>query len=244
MATRANHRATVQYELMLGREATEAIARRPVGYLPIGCLERHGDHLPMGLDVLKAHRICCEVARAIGGVVFPPHFYAGIHHLDEATLTRVTDGWGNLYTDATAEANLVDIIRQIARMGVRVLVLYSGHYPGCQVEMVERIAEQLNREGGLRVIAFAEPARLGEGDHAGICETSFMLYLDRSLVDMTRIAERNYRDHGWSDANTPEKASAAKGEADVARIIELLKHEVARLDNLRAERDNGGGGKP
>ena len=50
MRHEANYRRNVRYELMLGREATEAIARCPVGYLPIGCLERHGDHLPMGLD--------------------------------------------------------------------------------------------------------------------------------------------------------------------------------------------------
>ena len=69
-----NFTKRVRYELMLGREATERIQEYPVGYLPIGCLERHGDHLPMGLDVIKAHRICCVVAQAIGGVVFPPHF--------------------------------------------------------------------------------------------------------------------------------------------------------------------------
>ena len=60
-----SHRRNVRYELMLGREATEAIAAHPVGYLPVGCLERHGDHLPMGLDVIKAHGICCEVAATI-----------------------------------------------------------------------------------------------------------------------------------------------------------------------------------
>jgi hypothetical protein len=34
-------RRTVRYELMLGREATAAMAQCPVGYLPVGCLERH-----------------------------------------------------------------------------------------------------------------------------------------------------------------------------------------------------------
>ena len=223
-----NHRQNVRYELMLGREATEAIAAHPVGYLPVGCLERHGDHLPMGLDVIKAHGICCEAARALGGVVFPPHFYAGIHQLDEATLQRLTGEWGNLYTDATAEGHLVDVITQIAMTGIEVLVLYTGHYPRCQVEMVERVAEQFAAHPAIRVIATAERVSLGEGDHAGVCETSLMLYLDRSLTDTTRIAERNYTDHGWTDATTPEKATAAKGEADVKRIIEILRAEIAK----------------
>jgi len=221
-----NCRKNVQYELMLGREATEAIAACPVGYLPVGCLERHGDHLPMGLDVIKAHRICCEAARALGGVVFPPHFYAGIHQMSEEALRKYTGEWGNLYTDATAEANLADIIQQIALMGIKVLVLYSGHYPECQLDMIRRVAEQFNGRPGIRVVAFSEPTFLGEGDHAGICETSLMLYLDRSLVDMTRIGERNYRDHGWTEKNAPENATAAKGEADLKRIIEILRREI------------------
>ncbi len=222
-----NYRKHVQYELMLGREATEALAACPVAYLPIGCLERHGDHLPMGLDVLKAHKVCCEAARALGGVVFPPHFYAGIHLLPEKLMRKFTSEWGNLYTDATAEANLAEIIRQMATIGVKVLVLYTGHYPGCQVEMVQRLAEQFNQGAAIRVVPFSEPTYLKEGDHAGICETSLMLYLDRSLVDMTRIGERNYQDHGWRPENSPERATAAKGEADVRRIIALLRSQIA-----------------
>ena len=67
MTFKIDYRKTVQYELMLGREATEAVRKYPVGYLPIGCLERHGDHLPMGLDVIKAHRICCITAHSAPG---------------------------------------------------------------------------------------------------------------------------------------------------------------------------------
>lgn len=53
----------VRYEYMKAREAIAAIRSCPVGYLPIGCLERHGDHLPMGLDVIKAYGVCCLVAQ-------------------------------------------------------------------------------------------------------------------------------------------------------------------------------------
>ena len=49
-----------------------------------------------------------------------------------------------------------------------------------------------------------------------------MLYLDKSLVDMTRIGEVNYQDHGWSDENSPERASAGKGESDLQKIIQYL----------------------
>ena len=164
MRHEANYRRNVRYELMLGREATDAIAQCPVGYLPIGCLERHGDHLPMGLDVIKAHRICCVAAHVIGGVVFPAHFYSGIHQMTAERLRKYTGEWGNLYTDATAKTHLLDLVGQIAIAGIKVLVLYTGHYPGCQNDMVTAIAEEANRAGALTVVPFSEPFIL-QGDH-------------------------------------------------------------------------------
>ena len=106
MTYNADFRRNVRYELMLGREATEAITGFPVGYLPVGCLERHGDHLPMGLDIIKAHGVCCLLGQVLGGVVFPPHFYAGIHQMTPEQTRKYTGQWGNVYTDATAEASL------------------------------------------------------------------------------------------------------------------------------------------
>ncbi|HHW09277.1 MAG TPA: creatininase family protein [Firmicutes bacterium] len=222
---RSRPAAEVQYELMYGRDAMAAIRSYPVGYLPIGCLERHGDHLTMGLDVLKAHKICCAAARAIGGVVFPPHYYAGIHHMTTEQLRKYTGEWGNIYTDRTAEDHLVDVIDQLAMTGIKVLVLYSGHYPRCQVEMIKNIGERFAAQGTPKVIPFCECLIL-EGDHAGISETSFMLYLDDTLVNMSRISEVNYQDHGWTEQNAPEKATKSKGESDVRKIIAHLEEQI------------------
>lgn len=219
-----NYRKAVQYELMLGRESMEAIQAFPVGYLPIGCLERHGDHLPMGLDVIKAHHVCCLAAKAIGGVVFPPHYYSGIHHMTPEQTVKYTGQWGNLYTDRTAKGHLEDVILQIAIIGIKVLVLYSGHYPSCQLAMMRELSEVVT-EQPFRVIPFAEQMVL-KGDHAGVSETSLMLYLDRNLVDTTRIGEVNYREHGWREENDPCKASSAKGERDVQTVLAHLRRTI------------------
>jgi creatinine amidohydrolase/Fe(II)-dependent formamide hydrolase-like protein len=139
---------------------------------------------------------------------------------------RLANERGNLYTDGTAEENLMEIIDQIATMGIQVLVLYSGHYPVSQREMIKNIADKYNGEKSISIIPITEVDCLGEGDHAGICETSFMLYLDKNMVDMTRISEVNYRDHGWGDENSPERASAAKGEHDLQEIIQYLDSKI------------------
>src|SRR5215472_2204397 len=61
----------VQFELMRPPQIVEARERYPVAYLPLGPLEWHGPHLPMGTDAIHAHRVAVEVARRVGGVVFP-----------------------------------------------------------------------------------------------------------------------------------------------------------------------------
>lgn len=44
-----------------------------VAFLPLGAIEWHGIHGPIGLDALKAHGICCRAATLVGGgAVFPP----------------------------------------------------------------------------------------------------------------------------------------------------------------------------
>jgi creatinine amidohydrolase/Fe(II)-dependent formamide hydrolase-like protein len=112
-------------------------------------------------------------------------------------------------------------MNQMTILGIRVLVLYSGHYPQCQIKMIQDIAEDFHNRSDITVIPFSEPLIM-QGDHAGINETSLMLYLGRDLVDMTRISDINYRDHGWSDANSPEKATCAKGENDTEQIVTHL----------------------
>lgn len=226
MAKQIDYTKQVQYELMRGRQAMASIQAYPVGYLPIGCLERHGDHLPMGLDIIKAHGVCCIAAKAIGGVVFPPHYYSGIHGFSTKELEKYTGEWGNVYTDITAKAHLVDVIRQFETLGIRVLVLYTGHYPQCQVDLVLQVAKEFEGSS-LSVIPFWE-REIMDGDHAGIVETSFMLYLDRDLVDMTAIGEDNYKDHGWTPEIAPELGSAARGEHDTQLIVDFLKGEVER----------------
>jgi creatinine amidohydrolase len=213
---------------MHGREASQAIKSSRLGYLPIGCLERHGDHLPMGLDVIKAYGVCTILAQALGGVVFPPHHYSGVHALTEERTAKFTGEWGNIYTDRSCAAHLIDIATQFETAGIEVLVLYSGHYPKIQIDMMEEVQAHFSNDNGLRVIPFCESMVL-DGDHAGVSETSFMLYLDRSQVDMTRIGEVNYEDHGWGGGRDPVNASAKLGEESIEVVVSHLKTEIEKV---------------
>ena len=66
----------VRLSLMLPAEITREREKLPLVFLPIGLLEWHGPHLPLGVDGINAERVAVGVAQRIGGVVLPV-FYIG-----------------------------------------------------------------------------------------------------------------------------------------------------------------------
>ncbi len=86
----------VQYELLRSSEVKMLQKKCPVVYIPVGALEWHGVHNPLGTDGLKAHAICCEAALRYGGVVLPALFLG---------ILGDSRGWGFLirfHDDGTA----------------------------------------------------------------------------------------------------------------------------------------------
>jgi len=64
--------AKVRYAELLPSEFRTRLAERPIAYLPLGNLEWHGEHLPLGSDALQAEGLMVECARQFGGIVMPP----------------------------------------------------------------------------------------------------------------------------------------------------------------------------
>ena len=70
----------VQMQFMRPGQLEAAARKFPVVYVPVGCIEWHGRHLPLGTDALKAHGILVKCAEKFGGVVYPPvYFHAGFN---------------------------------------------------------------------------------------------------------------------------------------------------------------------
>jgi creatinine amidohydrolase len=73
--------ASRQLELLRPREIRDRLAERSVVYLPLGTIEWHCEHLPVGLDALTAHGVSLRAAALDGGVVYPPlHYGTGGGH--------------------------------------------------------------------------------------------------------------------------------------------------------------------
>ena len=55
-------------------EIVAARERRPLAFVPLGPIEWHGPHLPLGTDAIHAGHIARQLARDLGGVVLPTFF--------------------------------------------------------------------------------------------------------------------------------------------------------------------------
>ena len=89
--------------------------------IPVGCVEMHGLHCPIGTDSLIAEAFCLLVAEAGNGLVFPTIEY---------TWAGSTDGFaGTISVEAGhVEKLAVEVARKAWRTGFRQVVLVSVHH--------------------------------------------------------------------------------------------------------------------
>ena len=65
----------MRYELMLPHQIRRAIAEHWPAVLPLGVLEYHGEHLPLGMDTLAVTRVLDILEAEMNLVVLPPFPY-------------------------------------------------------------------------------------------------------------------------------------------------------------------------
>jgi creatinine amidohydrolase len=211
--------------------------------LPLGALEEHGPHLPLGTDTFHALEVVRRVAGRRPVLVAPPLFYGMCRS------TREHPGTVSISGDAL-RALLLSVGREFYRQGWRNLVFVSGHAGGTHISAVVEAAEGLLAELSEAKIAVVNLLELlrevladkpdlvhTRGDsHAGEVETAIMMAAYPHLVQGTAPEEwpsfpqyvlvrdkRRYWPGGvWGN---PGPATAAQGEA-------ILAAEAARLDRL------------
>jgi creatinine amidohydrolase len=208
--------------------------------LPVGSLEQHGGHLPVGTDSLLVEHVALRAAAlARPDVLVAPTIWTGLspHHVRLGLTVTLEPGL------------LLELTRSVVR-GLRgwfpLVVVVNGH--GGNRGWLEALG--LSEE--CSVISYwelVEPARLrelfpvdlGSIGHAGQAETSAMLALEPGLVGATRgaafepILKQNdpFRlpDMGASGVlGNPAAASRASGEAFLAEAALALAEHLGALD--------------
>ena len=225
---------------------------QPPIFLPVGALEQHGPHLPLGTDGLLASAVAADTAGRVGGLVAPTLSYG---YKSQPKCGGGQHFCGTTSVDAaTLVGQVRDAVREFARHGASKLVVVNGHYEN-QWFLIEgidlglrdaRAADPANRLQVMRLEYwdFMTPETLGHVfpggfpgfalEHAAVLETSMMLHYHPSLVRLDLIPDDGPADFPPYDMYPPRTdwvppsgvlSSALGADAEKGR---LLADEVAR----------------
>ena len=99
--------------------------------LPIGCMEKHGQHLPVGMDSLFIQKLCEQAAELEEVVVFPNAMWLGdvscYHALTGTKLDQTHWRGGIGMKPSTILMVLEELCDEIARNGFRKILIVNGH---------------------------------------------------------------------------------------------------------------------
>lgn len=232
---------------MLPDELTAVIDDMPLAVIPAGLLEWHGNHLPLGQDGMKSAGICKELVKNLGGGVVLPTVYFGRPGFSSYTGTLT-------YTEALVNMIFHEHFYQLKKIGIKVIVLITGHYGPLQVECIKRAATNFAAENpDMRIIAGpeyegVEVDGVSPADHAGIWETSMFWSFYPNLVYMDNIEKVHtgmkiyenpvndyYREkEEWTWGNEVTKATPELGRKAVDAIVMHLSKLVRdALDEVK-----------
>jgi creatinine amidohydrolase len=188
---------SVQYELLRPSEVKLLREQCPVVYIPVGVLEWHGVHNPLGTDGLKAHAICCEAALRYGGVVLPTLFL-GIHGDGRGW---GPEGWSGFTITAHDQVSMEETIFRTACGLVandwKVLVGVTGHDVEPQRDAIHDGIQRACEKSDARGFGVMEGENWEGGasmkyriDHAGSWETSTMMFAHEEQVCLDELSEQ------------------------------------------------------
>jgi creatinine amidohydrolase len=223
--------------------------------IPIGILEKHGPHLPIGTDLYESREIAFTAASSEYAIVFPSYYIGQIFEArhQPGTIAYSTDLMWKM---------LDETCRELSRNGLKKIILLNGHggnnsflqfFCQSQLEKKQDYIVVLFTPGGnddtAREIKSLKKAKLD--GHAGEEETSMMYFINPSLVDQNALKNESgqdqdrlsklpygytgiwwfakYPNHFASDINTPDKRLGElliTGDASqAAELIRFLKKD-------------------
>lgn len=158
-----------------------------VGIIPVGVLEAHASHLPLGMDMFACHYAACQAAEQETAIVFPAYPY-GIN-IESAHLP------GALVIQRELVFSLLEnICDEMARNGLTKIILHSGH--GGNRYFLPLFVQTLPEKNKTYTVYYAQVPHFPGADelldhkeygHACEAETSVMLAIDAETVKMDQV---------------------------------------------------------
>ena len=168
--------------------------------LPIGILEKHGPHAPLGSDLVHVRELAARATKQEYAVIFPEYFYGQINEARHQP--------GAIALPARLVLDLLDATcDEIGRNGFKRIVIVNGH--GGNPELIRYFIQTRLERRRSYVVYFFTPNRdaavadkaagLRRSDpafdmHAGESETSTLLYTVPDLVRMDHARDESGAD--------------------------------------------------
>jgi len=228
-----------------------AAAGVDLALLPVGAIEQHSYHLPIGTDWLSVQAVARLAAERLNALLLPalPYGNSQEHQGFIGTI------W--LRPETLARA-VTDIVDALVHHGIRRIVIVNGHGGNWILKPTVR---QINLSRDDVLVLWAGPEVLTRGAaevpelHCGRAETSRILHLHPHLVKLDRAVDvsvdwtSEYLDYvGVSGVSPqgvwgqPSGATAEQGqqllELAAKNVVEYVRTTLARIEPIRRRGDH------
>jgi len=188
--------------------------------IPLGSTEQHGPHLPLGTDFYEAAGIA-KIISARTGVLLAPVLFSGysVYHSGfPGTLSLKPE---------TMEQVLFETAELLIKYGFRKIMFFNYHGGNRLVE--SKVIHRINHTTEAVAVAIGygasfqeyEPVQGAEYDaHAGIGETSLMLYFQPDLVKL----ERAKRPKITYTPQMKELIKLSREHPELAEVLDALQY--------------------
>ena len=210
-------------------EVADYLKACDVAMVPMGSLERHGAHIPLGCDALTTWGVVTRAA-GIAKVIYTPMIPYGYspHHMH-----LIGEGTGTITLSGETYRRVVyDIAKSLVYHGFNKVVFVTHH--GSNSKVVDEILRKIRYESGAFTCWYKTPTEreynalkgIIEGPpeetpgwHSGEIETATCLAYDETLVDMS-LAKQD-RTHA------PKWMGSAFSKRDGSGMVEFMDTEQA-----------------
>jgi creatinine amidohydrolase len=218
------------------RSFERRLATNPLVIVPVGALEAHGPHLPLGADQLQAEATAGALADRLDALIAPTIPYGS------APGARRFPGTVSL-TMSQLGTHATGVLSELARTGVRRILVLSGHAErGHMAALREAGDETMRLHPATRVVVLSDydfvyelrgkesPATDG---HAGLLETSRVMALAPTTVGSDRPVVENRRSPflpgASSESEWPESVMGDTRPASAELGAKVQEHVLRRL---------------
>lgn len=234
----------VKYFELRPAEFRKRLASKALAYLPLGTLEWHGEHLPLGADAIQSEALMIEAAKRFGGIVLPPIFLGPDRRTETADQKYLVGMDTAMSTQPHQQltgsaywvsqpyfVSLIEsILSQLKRAGFK-MVFADGHGPSRKTwcSNLRRWEEKF----GMNLYGITESLRSRwpyMTDHAARNETSITAFVQPELVDVSVFTQQEKSPLLGVNGEHPYLASAEEGKRLFEEALVMVGELVNRIN--------------